>query len=88
MCNPIDDTTFYGSNMDLCDLIRQLEHDSCLAIELFESNYIKLNTDNCHLLLAGRKHEYIWTNIGDGRVGESMQQQLLEVTIDILYDLE
>ena len=56
VCNLADDTTFYSSNVDLSELLRQLEHDSYLAIEWFESNYMKLNTDKCHLLLAGRKH--------------------------------
>ena len=31
-----DDTTFYACDMDLNSLIKRLEHDSFLAIELFE----------------------------------------------------
>ena len=77
VCNLADDTTLYGSNMDLSELLRQLEHDSHLAIEWFESNYMKLNKDKCHLLLAGHKHEYISANIGGNRIGESLQERLL-----------
>ena len=81
VCNFADDSTFYSSDMELSELIRKLEHDSILAIEWFESNYMKLNTDKCHLLLAGHRHEYIWAQIGNDRIGESMQQRLLGITI-------
>ena len=40
-------------------LIQRLEHHSMLAIEWFESNYMRLN-DKCHLLLSGYKHEVMW----------------------------
>ena len=68
--------------MDLGELIRKLEHDCLLVIEWFESNYMKLNTDKCHLLLAGHKHEYIWAKVGDNKIGESMQERLLGIAID------
>ena len=64
VCNFEDDTTFFASNKDLKILISRLEHDSHLAIEWFESNYMKLNQDKCHLLVSGYKHEYIWARIG------------------------
>ena len=37
---------------DLKNLMETLEHDTKLAIEWFENNYIKLNEDKCHLLVA------------------------------------
>ena len=80
--NFADDSTFYSSDMKLKELMRKLEHDSLLAIEWFEDNYMKLNTDKCHLILAGHRHEYIWAKIGNDQVGESMQQRLLGITID------
>ena len=52
VCNLADDTTFHHTNTDLDDLIKQLEHDSHLALEWFESNYMKLNTIN--------EHEHVW----------------------------
>ena len=45
MCNYADDTTLHACGMDLENLARRLEHDSMLAIEWFESNYMKLNQD-------------------------------------------
>ena len=26
----------------------------------FENNYVKLNTDKCHLLVSGTKYEHSW----------------------------
>ena len=34
-----------------------LKHDAELVIEWFENNYLKLNEDKCHLLLAGHRYE-------------------------------
>ena len=82
VCNLADDTTYHNTNTDLNDLIRELEHDSHLALEWFESNYMKLNTDKCHLILAGCKHEHIWAKIGNDKIWESKQQRLLGVTLD------
>ena len=47
VCNYGDDTTFYACDSDLESLIQRLEHDSMLATEWFESNYMKLNGDKC-----------------------------------------
>ena len=82
VCNDADDTTFHACGMDLENLVRRLEHDSILAIEWFESNYIKLNQDECHFLLSGRKHEMIWANIGQTKIWESRKQKLLGIIID------
>ena len=37
-----DDTTFHPCDSDICSLVKRLEHDSLLAVEWFESNYMKL----------------------------------------------
>ena len=37
-------------------VLRSLEHDSHLAIEWFESNYMKLNEDKCNFLISGKKN--------------------------------
>ena len=63
-------------------LISRLEHDSDLVIEWFESNYMKLNQDKCHLLVSGYKHENIWAQTGEVEVWESLKQKLLGVVID------
>ena len=53
VCNYADDTTFYVCEQDLESLLQRLDHDSLLAIEWFENNYMKLNGDKCHLLISG-----------------------------------
>ena len=82
VCNFADDTTFFACDKDLKTLISRLEHDSHLAIEWFESNYMKLNQDKCHLLVSGYKHENIWARIGEVKIWESSKQKLLGVVID------
>ena len=49
---------------------------------MFESNYIKLNQDKCHLLISGHKYENVWANIGSCKIWESNDQKLLGVNID------
>ena len=53
-----------------------------LAIEWFESNYMKLNEDEYHFLLSGYKHEMMLTKVGQSRIWESEKEKLLDVTID------
>ena len=73
MCNY--DTTFHACDMDLENLARRLEHDSMLAIEWFESNYMKLNQDKCHSLLSGHKQEMIQANIGQTKIWKSREKK-------------
>ena len=82
VCNLSDDTTFYACDKDLRSLINRLEHDNLLAIEQLENNHMKLNQENCHLLVSGYKHENIWARIGKTKVWESRKQKLLGVEID------
>ena len=41
VCNYADDTTVCACESDLESLIKRSEHDSMLAIEWFESSYLK-----------------------------------------------
>ena len=52
------------------------------AICWFDSNYMKLNTDKCHLLMAGNKHEHIWVKLVYKKIWENNTVKLLGVTID------
>ena len=64
VCNYADDTTFHACDSDLRNLINRFEHDLMLAIEWFESKFMKLNEDKCPILLSGYKHEMMFANIG------------------------
>ena len=63
-------------------MINRLEHDSLLAIEWFENNYMKLNQEKCHLLVSGNKFENTWAEIGHAKIWESPKQKLLGVVTD------
>ena len=81
-CNYADDTTLYACDKNLESVLLNLEHDSLLAIDWFESNYMKLNSDKCHLLISGFKHQSHWAQIGEYKIWESSHKKLLGVEID------
>ena len=82
VCNFAYETTVYVCDKDLNILINRLEHDTALAVEWFENNFMKLNQDKCHLLVFGRKHETVWAKMGETKIWESNKQKLLRVVIN------
>ena len=64
------------------NLILTLEHDSVLAIEWFECNYMKLSQDKCHLPILGHKNESMWVNIDSCKIWKNIDQKLLGANID------
>ena len=71
VCNFAEDTTFYVCDKDLNTLINRLEHDTALAVEWFENNFMKLNQDKCHLLVPGHKQKTVWANIGETKINKN-----------------
>ena len=67
---------------NLPDVLNSLEHDIHLAIEWFDSNYMKLNNSKCDFLISGHKFEHLWVNVGGAKVWESKHLKLLGVEID------
>ena len=55
----------HACDVSLDELLMYLEHDFALAVCCFESNYMKLNTDKCHLIISGNKDESFWADIGN-----------------------
>ena len=82
MCNFADDTTPHVCDGSIKQVLIRLEHDSAIAICCFESNYMKLNTDKCHLLVSGNRNEHMWAKVGNDKIWESRTVKLLGVTID------
>ena len=82
VCNYADDTTLYACDHSLENVMFRLEHDSIEAIIWFQNNYMKLNTDKCHLLISGSKAEHILGNVGDKKIWEDDKVKLFGVTID------
>ena len=52
------------------------------AIGWFKNNYMKLNTDKCHLIVSGYKHEQVWADIGKDLIRESNDVKMLGIIID------
>ena len=86
VCNLADDTTPYVSDTDLPTLLHKLEYDTLSAIIWFDVNYMKLNEDKCHLLLAGSTPEFLWAKVGEELIWESNYEKLLGLTIDKKLD--
>ena len=59
-----------------------LEENPELALCWFANNYVKLNTDTCHLIVLGYKHGQVWAQVGGYKIWESVDVRLLGVTID------
>ena len=80
--NYADDTNLHACDMDIINLIRRLGHDALIAIEWFESNYMKMNKEKCHFLVTGHKYEQLYVNMGKNHIRESTSEKILGVQID------
>ena len=78
----VDETSLHICHKDLPNLLYSLEHDTHIAIEWFESNYMKLNKEICHFLISGHKYEHLWINVGRAKIWENNSVTLLGVHID------
>ena len=52
-------------------VLEKLEDNAELAIAWFEINYMKRNTDKCHLLISANKNEYMWAKLDEDIFWES-----------------
>ena len=82
VCNFTDDTTPFVCNENLDFVLSELERNSNIAIDWFQNNYMKMNSDKCHLLVAGHTFEQIWAKIGTVLIWKSNSVKLLGITID------
>ena len=82
VCNLADDTTPYACDTSVERLLQRLENDSLSAMIWFENNYMILNADKCHFLVAGNTPEHLWVKVGEEQIWESIRETLLGLTID------
>ena len=61
---------------------RKLEKSSDIAIQWFKTNYFKLNTDKCKLIVCGHKGPQITVRVGESYIKEEQFVKLLGVHID------
>ena len=62
---------------NLAELLEKLERNSELAIHWFEDNYMKSNSDKCHLHISGHKYEHQRVKIDKDMVWEGYEIKLL-----------
>ena len=74
LCNFTDDTTLKG--------LETLEANSELAMAWFAMNYMKLNTDKCHLLVSRNKNRQIWAKLDRDIDWEKNDVKLLRITLN------
>ena len=77
VCNFAYDTTTFICDRSLQNVLNSLEENADLAICWFENNYMKLNTDKCHLLISNYKHEEMWAKRGKDIIWEKSDVKLL-----------
>ena len=82
VCNFADDTTPFVCDLDLNTTLKKLEENSAMALTWFETNYMKLNSDKCHLLVSGHHYEEMFVKIGNDIIWESKSVKLLGITLD------
>ena len=89
VCNLADDSTPYACSLDLDDVLMRLEKDIDICIVWFNRNFMKLNWDKCHFLLAGYDKDNTLIRFGDNFLTESPNEDLLGITIDneLKFDL-
>ena len=88
VCNFADDTTPYVCDLSLEFVLSKLEESSIIAVKWFENNYMRMNPDKCHLLIAGNKYEQTFVKVGNDLIWESSSVKLLGVTIDNQFKFE
>ena len=82
VCNFADDTTPFVCDLDIEVVLTPLEECSELVIAWFKNNYMKLNTDKCHLLVAGHKFDQTWVRAGSDKIWDDHSVKLRGVSID------
>ena len=77
-----DDTTPFVCNKNLDFVLNELERNSYVAIDWFQNNYMKMNSEKCYLLVTGHKFEQMWAEIDTDLIWESNSVKLLGIAID------
>ena len=82
VCNFADDTTIFACNKNIDEIKEILEKSADIAIEWFKTNYFKLNTDKCKLIVGGHKSHSISVRVGNSTINEENMVKLLGIKID------
>ena len=85
ICNFADETTTYISAYILENVLKSFEKNSMLALRWFENNYMKLNTDKCHLIVPDCKYEQVWANIGKFQSPKIMMLNFFGLLLIVIF---
>ena len=66
----------------LTSLISAIESDASILMKWFQDNYLKMNEDECHLLITNKNDSSISVNIGNETISNRNSEKLLGITID------
>ena len=72
----------YVCDQNLNHLVNRFERGSLLSTSWFASNYLKLNTEKYQLLIPRDKCEKTVKNIGEDKIWETSNIDLLGIVID------
>ena len=59
ICNYADDTSLNAFDIDIKELLLDLENDTISAIIWFENNFMKINEEKFHFLIAANTNEHL-----------------------------
>ena len=82
ICNFADDTMLFVCCKDKAEMKNKLEKNADIAIQWFKTNYFKLNTDKCKLIVGGHTSQPISVRVGTSIIEEEPFVNLLGITID------
>lgn len=82
ICNYADDNTIHACDQNLNSLMDKIEGGAAKAVEWFKYNGMQPNPDKCHLLVCGHKHEVMIGKVDNELIIESVNVDLLGVSID------
>ena len=77
---PDDSTSYIWDKLKF--VLTKLENNLDIAIKWLKNNYMKMNSDKCHLFISGHKFEHLWAKIGNDIIWETRTVKLLVITID------
>ena len=86
ICNFADDITLFVCCKDKAEMKNKLEKKADIAIQWFKTNYFKLNTDKCKLIVGGHTSQPISVRVGTSIIKEEPFVNLLGITIDNKLD--
>ena len=82
ICNYEDDIAYYVHDTCATKFIGKLEKAIYNCVIWFNNNYMKLNTDKCHLMIFGKNEDELSLKSGSDIITERKEEKLFGVIIN------